>query len=130
MKSMVKVLSQEKFTAWYGDTASKASTAEGSTPAGFSIMKFQGCMACHSVDGTKIVGPSYLNLFGKQEVVSRNGADVTITVDEDYIKKSILEPDADLVKGYPRGLMQSYSGKISDTDITKIIEYIKSLNGK
>ena len=54
-----------------------------------TIMKFQGCMACHSTDGSKIVGPTYLNLFGKQEVVSRNGADVTITVDEEYIKRSI-----------------------------------------
>lgn len=132
MKSMVKVLSQEKFTAWYGDTASTATTADGSTPVapGLTIMKFQGCMACHSSDGTKIVGPSYLGLFGEQVVVTRNGAEVTITADEEYLRRSILEPDADLVKGYPKGLMQSYSGKISDADITKIIEYIKNLNEK
>ena len=131
MKSMVKVISQEKFTAWYGDTAS-AATEEGAAPvaAGLTVMKFQGCMACHSSDGTKIVGPSYLGLFGEQIVVNRNGAEVTITADEEYIRRSILEPDADLVKGYPKGLMQSYSGKISDADITKIIEYIKTLNEK
>jgi len=93
-------------------------------------MKFQGCMACHSTDGTKIVGPTYLNLFGKQEVVNRNGAEATITVDEEYIKRSIFDPNADIVKGYPKGLMQSYKGKISDADIAKIIEYLKSLNDK
>lgn len=132
MKSMVKVLSKDKFNAWYGDTATLAKAAAGSSVGdqGLAIMKFQGCMACHSTDGSKIVGPTYLNLFGKQEVVSRNGADVTITVDEEYIKRSIFDPNADIVKGYPKGLMQSYKGKISDADVAKIIEYLKSLNEK
>jgi cytochrome c oxidase subunit 2 len=132
MKSMVKVMSKEKFTAWYGDTSKLASAAAGSVPGGegLTIMKFQGCMACHSTDGTKIVGPTYLNLYGKQEVVSRNGAETTITVDEEYIKRSIIDPNADIVKGYPKGLMQSYKGKISEADIAKIIEYLKSLNDK
>jgi cytochrome c oxidase subunit 2 len=131
MKSMVKVLSKEKFTAWYGDTATLAKAGAGTAvDPGLTIMKFQGCMACHSTDGSKIVGPTYLNLFGKQEVVSRNGADVTITVDEEYIKRSIYDPNAEIVKGYPKGLMQSYKGKISDADIAKIIDYLKTLNEK
>jgi hypothetical protein len=41
-----------------------------------------------------------------------------------------LDPASQVVKGYPKGLMQSYKGKISDEDITKIIEYLKSLNEK
>jgi cytochrome c oxidase subunit 2 len=132
MKSMVKVLSQEKYTAWYGDTAKMASAAEASGPGaeGLAIMKFQGCMACHSSDGTKIVGPTYQGLFGKQEVVTKDGAEVTITVDEAYIKSSIYDPNAEIVKGYPKGLMQSYTGKVSDADIAKIVEYLKSLNEK
>jgi cytochrome c oxidase subunit II len=132
MKSMVKVLSKEKFTAWYGDTSRVAQGGAGAVgqDPGLAIMKFQGCMACHSSDGTKIVGPTYLNLFGKQEVVTRNGAETLITVDENYIKESIFDPNAALVKGYPKGLMQSYKGKVSDDDIAKIIEYLKSLNEK
>jgi cytochrome c oxidase subunit II len=132
MKSIVKVLSKEKFTAWYGDTAKAAGTTTGSTVAdeGLSIMRLQGCLACHSSDGTKIVGPSYLGLLGKQEKVTRDGAEVTITADEEYIKRSIFEPNAEIVNGYPKGLMQSYKGKVSDADIAKIIEYLKSLNEK
>jgi len=131
MKSMVKVLSKEKFNAWYGDTARAVKTA-GTTPGaeGLEIMRFQGCLACHSIDGTKIVGPTYLNLFGKKETVTRDGQDVTITVDEAYIKRSIYEPNADIVKGFPKGLMQSYKDKINDADLAKIIEYLKSLNEK
>jgi cytochrome c oxidase subunit 2 len=132
MKSMVKVLSKEKFKSWYGDTTTLAKAATGSTAGeqGFSIMKIQGCLACHSSDGTKIVGPTYLNLFGKQQVVSRDGVDVTVTVDEEYIKRSIYDPNSEIVKGFPKGLMQSYKGKISDADLAKIIEYLKSLNEK
>jgi cytochrome c oxidase subunit 2 len=132
MKSTVKVLSKEKFASWYGDTATLAKTAEGSMPGaqGLEIMKIQGCIACHSSDGSKIVGPTYLNLYGRQQVVIRDGSEVTIKVDDEYIKRSIFDPNADIVKGYPKGLMQSYKGKISDTDLTKIIEYLKSLNEK
>ena len=132
MRAMVKVLSKEKFTSWYGDTTSMANTAEGLIPGaqGLAIMKIQGCLACHSSDGSKIVGPTYLNLFGSQQVVIRNGVEVTVTVDEAYIKQMILNPAFQVVKGYPKGLMQSYNGKISDEDISKIIEYLKSLNEK
>ena len=132
MKAMVKVLSKEKFNSWYGDTTSIANTAEGSIPGaqGLAIMKIQGCLACHSSDGSKIVGPTYLNLIGSQQVVIRNGAEVTVTADEAYIKQMILDPASQTVKGYPKGLMQSYKGKISDEDISKIIEYLKSLNEK
>ena len=132
MNAKVQVLSKEKYAAWYGDTTSASLLAETSVPgsAGLSIMKTQGCLACHSSDGTRIVGPTYFHLYGKQEVVTRNGADVTITVNDDYIKKSIYDPNADIVKGYPKGLMQSYKGKISEEDIEKIIEYLKSLNEK
>jgi cytochrome c oxidase subunit 2 len=55
---------------------------------------------------------------------------MNVTVDEAYIKQRILDPAFQVVKGYPKGLMQSYKGKISDADIAKIVEYIKSLNEK
>jgi cytochrome c oxidase subunit II len=132
MKATVKVLSKEKFAAWLGDTTTLSMAAEGSAPgaAGLAIMKIQGCLACHSSDGSKIVGPTYLNLFGSQQVVIRDGAEVTVTVNEAYIRQMILDPASQVVKGYPKGLMQSYKGKISDADLSKIIEYLKYLNEK
>ena len=132
MNAKVKVLSNDEFVAWYGDTSSVASPSEEVTPAsqGLAIMKNQGCIACHSTDGSKIVGPTFLNLFGSQQVVIRDGAELTITVDEAYIKQRILDPSYQVVKGYPKGIMQSYKGKVSDEDISKIIEYLKSLNEK
>jgi cytochrome c oxidase subunit 2 len=132
MNAKVKVLSNDEFVAWYGDTSSVASPAEAATPAsqGLDIMKNQGCIACHSTDGSKIVGPTFLNLFGSQQVVIRDGAEFTVTANEAYIKQRILDPSYQVVKGYPKGIMQSYKGLVSEEDISKIIEYLKSLNEK
>ena len=93
-------------------------------------MRSQGCFACHTPDGTKLIGPSYLNLWGSQQVILRDGKEITITVDTDYIKRSVLEPNADITKGFPANLMQSYRSTITDDDIAKIIEYLKTLNDK
>lgn len=132
MNAKVKVLSKAKYDTWYSDTSMVKSAAAANAPGaeGYAIMKIQGCLACHSSDGSKIVGPSYLNLFGRQQAVIKNGAEVMITVDEAYIKESILDPNADIVKGYPKGQMQSYRGKVTDDEIAKIIVYIKTLNDK
>ncbi len=132
MNATVKVMSKEKFSAWYGDTTTVSKKEEAETPAtqGFEIMKTQGCTACHSSDGSKIVGPSYLHLYGKKETIIRDEKELTVTVDSAYIRHMILDPGAQVVKGYPKGLMQSYKGKLTDEDISKIIEYLKSLNEK
>jgi cytochrome c oxidase subunit II len=132
MNAKVKVLSKENFNAFYADTSSAIKAAKGSAPGseGFAIMKVQGCLACHSSDGSKIVGPSYLNLYEKQEVVIRNGVELTVKVDDAYITQRIYDPGFQTVKGYPRGLMQSYKDKLTDADISKIIVYLKTLNEK
>ena len=132
MNANVKVLSKEKYDSWYTDTTAVVKVAESKVPGaeGLAIMKTRGCNACHSSDGTKIVGPSYLKLYGEQQVVIKDGKEVTMTVDDEYIKRSIMDPNSEIVKGYPKGLMQSYKGTISDSDIAKIIEYLKTLDGK
>jgi cytochrome c oxidase subunit 2 len=129
MKSTVKVLTRDKFDAWYADSASVTSAATDTIPGaeGLKIMVTQGCNACHSSDGTKIVGPSYLNIYGEKQIVIKDGKEVTMTVDDEYIKRSILDPNIEIVKGYPRDLMQSYRATLTDADIIKIIEYIKHL---
>lgn len=130
MSSTVKVLSKEDYLTWYTDTTDVNNVTEGSAPGseGLAILKARGCNVCHSNDGTKIIGPSYLNLWGKQHIVMRDGKEVMVTVDEEYIKKAIYDPNSEIVKGYQKSLMQSYQGIISAEDIPRIIEYLKSLN--
>jgi cytochrome c oxidase subunit 2 len=84
-----------------------------------------GCLACHSVDGAKIVGPSWQGLFGKTETFEDGSAAV---VDETYIEESIVSPGAKVVAGFPNGVMpQDFGEKLSDTQIVDLIAYIQSL---
>ena len=129
MSSKVRVLSEKDFTAWYADTskAGPRTKVPAAEAEGLTIMKAQGCQVCHSTDGTRIVGPSYLHLYGEQQTVIRDGKEITLTVDDEYIRRSIYDPNSEVVKGFPKGLMQSYKGTLNDADISKIIEYLKTL---
>lgn len=129
MGANVKVLAKADFDKWYTDTSAVKTATDASVPgaAGLAIIRAQGCIACHSSDGTKIIGPSYLGIWGKQQVVVRDGKDVVVTVDSAYIRKAIYEPNAEIVKGFQKGLMHTYDKAISGDDISKIIEYLKTL---
>jgi cytochrome c oxidase subunit 2 len=129
MSSSVNVLSKADFDKWYAAGVVAPSTAAGS-PAGAEgqgLMKIQGCFACHSIDGTKIVGPTYFNLFGSDVTVVVDGKEVNMKANDEYLRQCINDPNVHVVKGFQKGLMQSYKNILSPDDITKIIEYIKTL---
>ena len=132
MNANVKVLSQEDYDKWYTDTTTVVKVAASSAPGseGKAIVESNGCNACHSTDGSKIIGPSFQNLWGEQQIVVREGKEVPVKVDEEYIKRSIYDPNSDIVKGYPANLMQSYKDVITEDDLAKIVEYLKTLNEK
>ena len=94
---------------------------------GFNVIKMNGCVACHSSDGTKLVSNSFKGIWGKTHKVVTDGKERDIVVDAEYIKKSVYEPNADVVVGYNPGLMSSYKGQITEEEISQIAEYIKSL---
>lgn len=129
MFAWVKTLSQDKFNAWYADTTKhvEAATTVSPAAAGQKIMKTIGCFACHTVDGSKLVGPSLKGLYGSKQEVTTNGSDHEIVADEEYITRSIFDPNADIVKGFNKGLMQPYKGQLSEDDVKQIIEYLKTL---
>jgi len=83
-----------------------------------------GCVACHSTDGSTKVGPTYKGLFGKTEPLEDG---TTAKVDENYLRESILQPNAKIVKGYPKGVMPSLQGQLSENEINALVEYIKEL---
>lgn len=132
MTTAVKVLTREEYDSWYADTAKVVTTTEtGEEIPGakaLEIIRKNGCNACHSTDGSKLIGPSYLGSFGKKQIVLTDGKEREITVDEEYLKKSIYEPNADVVKGFSKGLMLSYKDLISEEELQIIIDYIKMLN--
>ena len=82
-----------------------------------------GCNACHSTDGSTLVGPTWLGLYGTQESLDDG---TSATVDDEYIKESIQDPNAKITAGFTAGLMPPTLG-VKDEEIPHIIEYMKSL---
>jgi len=131
MYTYVEVMNDSAFQTWMTDTTSVAASvaaAASPTATGRKVMQNIGCFACHSIDGSKLVGPSFKNIWGETQTVVTGGEKREITVDEEYVRRSIYEPNADVVDGFNRGLMVSYEGQLSDEDIDNIIEYLKSLS--
>ena len=130
MYTYVKVMEDSAFQTWITDTtlvAASVAEIESPTATGKRIMQNIGCFACHSIDGTKLVGPSFKGIYGATHIVTTGREKREVLVDEEYIKRSIYDPNADVVDGYGKGLMLSYEGQLSDDDITNIIEYLKTL---
>jgi cytochrome c oxidase subunit 2 len=128
MYTYVKVMEDSAFQSFIADTT-KVAAAEIDSPTatGKRIMQNIGCFACHSLDGSKLVGPSFKGIWGAEHTVVTGKETRKIVVDEEYVKRSIYDPNADVVEGFMKGLMVSYQGQLSEEDIANIIEYLKTV---
>jgi len=121
MLAKVHVVSPEDYAAFI---AGKDVPPEGKPLAevGAELYKKNACNTCHTVDGSKLVGPSFKGLFGRNESFEDGSTQV---VDENYIRQSILQPQAKITKGFGGATMPVFVMK--DWKIDALIEYIKSL---
>ena len=127
MLAKAKVLEQTDYDNWFAEFRSQAREPE---PDGYLLLRNTGCIACHSLDGTNLVGPSFRNLFGMEKTVTTPDGQKRIEVDEEYITNSIYNPDDEIVAGYNKGLMQSYRDILNESDIQIITDYLKTLAGE
>ena len=127
MLAVIKVVPEKDFNTW---VAALSTTSTAPLNAGLDILQKNGCVACHSLDGTKIVGPTFKGLYGSQVDVTTDGNKHKIKADDEYIKTSINDPDKDIVVGFSKGLMKSYKSVLKDDDIKKVNDYLKTLGAK
>ena len=121
MTGTVYAMSEEDYQAWLaGETAGESPAA-----AGQRLFASLGCASCHRMGGQGRA-PSLAGLFGAQEEIQGGG---TVTVDEDYIRESILNPKAKIAAGY-EDIMPSFAGTVSDEQIIQLIAYIQSIGGE
>jgi cytochrome c2 len=96
---------------------------------GERVYQMMGCVACHSTDGTLYgkVGPTWKGLYGSERVLSKGGT--TSKADDAYLKESIVNPAAKVVKGFEKfdTGMPIYSGVMTESQIESVILFIKSL---
>jgi cytochrome c oxidase subunit II len=95
-------------------------------PAGERLMAERGCISCHSLYGNKMVGPTFKGLFGSTVKVVTANQPRSITADSNYIRESIIHPNADVTEGYP-STMPSGRDILSDAEIAEIVGYLKTL---
>lgn len=119
-----EVIVHEKgdFEAWLED-ASNFVDRMPLDEAGEKLYEIRGCAQCHSIDGSANDGPTFKGIWGKEEPM-RDGS--SVLVDENYIRESIINPNAKIRAGY-EAIMPTYQGKLKDKEITAIIEFIKTL---
>ena len=119
MRSSVIVLPVKDFDAWYA-----AAEEAGPAAQGLKVLKAKGCLGCHAVDGVAKVGPSFKGLFGSRVTVVSAGKERTVAADEAYIRTSVLDPNADVAKGFG-AVMPKIA--VTDDEMKAIIAYLETL---
>jgi cytochrome c oxidase subunit II len=119
MRSSVIVLPAKDFDAWYAVAEEAGAAAQG-----LKVLKAKGCLGCHSVDGTAKMGPTFKGLFGGQVTVVTGGKERTVAADEAYIRSSVLDPGADVVKGFAAGMPKL---PVTDDEMKAIIAALETL---
>ncbi len=125
MLSKVEIMKKSAFDAWYA--SDKMSPHDKGAPKSKGEVLFQtlGCVACHSLDGSIIVGPSFQGIYGKKVKVLTNGKPREVVVDDTYIRDSVRTPAKDVVEGFPEGVMPNLSDQINKEQMEEIIAFIK-----
>ena len=97
----------------------------GRTPVamGEQIYRSSQCYTCHSVDGSPGTGPTWLHMAA-HPVKLTDGT--TVDVDANYLRESILNPQAKVVRGF-QPVMPTYRGSLNDRQIDALIAYMHSL---
>jgi len=129
MLAKVKVLPHDQYKEWEKKLGDCQGPPEQCEPAkwGESLFTKNGCPTCHGVSGTgeiggsKSPGPKLAGLFGRQE----NTTAGPVNADENYIRESILRPNAKIVAGYNTVQMPPFVMK--DKQLDAVIAYVKSL---
>ncbi|HEX2698406.1 MAG TPA: cytochrome c oxidase subunit II [Anaerolineales bacterium] len=126
MERPVIVTEQSDYDAWVAEQV-KAALAASQTPEGRGqiLVGANGCLGCHTTDGSKLRAPTWRGLYNSQ-VKLNDGS--TVTADDAYLMESIINPNAKIVAGFDSGLMPtSFKDLLTEDQIKDIIAYIKTL---
>ena len=129
MQSVVVVHeTEDDLNAWIKKVSKRDPDKVSPEEWGEKLYLQRGCAGCHSVDGTKRVGPSFKETYGRPFETGGPLADEkTKKADNNYVRESILYPKSKVVAGY-QPVMPSYKGQLSNDDIDSIIAYLKTLS--
>ncbi len=90
---------------------------------GFEVATQFGCLACHSTNGTKLVGPSFAGIYHR-DITTTSGE--SIKADEEYLKESILSPNEKIVEGFQPNMMPALP--LNEEQVAYLLAYLKTLS--
>ena len=139
MRGFVVVEDETAFQAWLktqptfvmtmaspargASAGSLAPAADARLAQGEALAQSKGCVACHTVNGSPGVGPTWKGLQGKTQTLADGS---TVLADEAYLRRAIREPQAQVVKGFPPIMP---TAALSDEELAALVAYIQSLGG-
>jgi cytochrome c oxidase subunit 2 len=133
MLADVRVLSDADFEGWVQENTVDVAALSSVERGELWYTQF-GCNACHSLDGTVVVGPSWQGLFGSERPLESGE---TVVADEEYLRSSILNPMDQVVEGYAPSMPQNFAEQFAEEEakyegqvdiVEDLIAYIRSLN--
>jgi len=122
MEGAVYVVSQTDFAKWISQQQSAAPPSP--ELRGQQLATSYGCTNCHSIDGSPKTGPTWLHLYGASVKLSDG---TSVTADDNYIKTSIINPNLQIVSGFPANTMPDFSQVLDQTMVEALLAYIKTL---
>lgn len=134
MRGQVIALPQEEYAIWRqrdgrplveGDCGEGPGTCGGEdlVTKGRQVAERRQCLACHTLDGQSHVGPSWLGLYGAEQVLDDGRR---VIADDAYLTRSMMEPGIDVVRGY-RDVMPTYQGVLEEAEVAALVELIRSI---
>ena len=123
LASLQENYKQEQLAAQKKKEEAAAAEGEVSVERGKKISSQNACTTCHSLDGSRLVGPTWQGLYGSERPLA-NGE--TVVADEEYLYESIVNPSAKVVEGYPPSMV-AYD-QLSESEVNSLIEYIKTFS--
>jgi cytochrome c oxidase subunit 2 len=93
---------------------------------GQRLVEERACLSCHTSDGTRLTGPSWKGLAGSTVELADGRR---VVADRDYLRRAIQDPNAEVVKGFPSGIMAAVvkPGSVSAEEADAIAAYIETL---
>lgn len=134
MYSKVYVVPEKEFALWYDGRATddflKLYLANHSSKyrefasSNYAILFAKGCIQCHSLDGSQSIAPSFTSLNRGQARVKSQGKDTLVVIDKDYLRRSIMYPELELVDGFDKVKMPQQLNKVNDEELEQIVEFL------
>lgn len=135
MISTIRVVSQAEFDQWLADQSVSIANLSP-VERGEKWATDFGCISCHSTDGTDMAGPTWQGVFGSEEALEGGGS---VTVDEEYLRRSILMPGEQIVAGYQNVMPATFEQQFADKEaelaetgvevdiLSELVAYISSV---